>query len=138
VCAAGKEPSPSLRELLRDKALHRPLIISIVLMYTQQLSGINAVFYYSTEFFKVSHVWLCVVPLAVARSHACSSVGRRTPAFRTLTWAHVSWGPSTSWQLVRACVVVGVGVCCGLWREFSTVAAQASLCISWRRLGDGS
>lgn len=49
--SASKVESPSLMQLLRDRSMRRPLIISIALMYTQQLSGINAVFYYSTSFF---------------------------------------------------------------------------------------
>ncbi len=54
VCDTAKVEPPSLMELLRNKAMRRPLMISIAMMYTQQLSGINAVFYYSTDFFKAS------------------------------------------------------------------------------------
>jgi MFS family permease len=43
----------SLGAVLGDSYLRTPLLILAVLMLTQQFSGINAVFYYSTSFFKV-------------------------------------------------------------------------------------
>ncbi|KAK3105051.1 hypothetical protein FSP39_016190 [Pinctada imbricata] len=42
----------SVLDLLRNKALLTPLIISVVLQMSQQFSGINAVIYYSTDIFK--------------------------------------------------------------------------------------
>jgi MFS family permease len=44
----------SLGQVLADPYLRFPLLILSVLMVTQQFSGINAVFYYSAGFFKVS------------------------------------------------------------------------------------
>ncbi|CAK8677591.1 unnamed protein product [Clavelina lepadiformis] len=41
----------SFRELITNPSLYRPLIIAIVMQLSQQLSGINAVFYYSTDIF---------------------------------------------------------------------------------------
>ena len=43
-------------ELLTDRAV-RPLVIGFVVLHVaQQLSGINAVFYYSTSFFPVGEI----------------------------------------------------------------------------------
>jgi MFS transporter, SP family, solute carrier family 2 (facilitated glucose transporter), member 1 len=52
-------------QLLRDRSVRRPLVISVVLMYVQQLSGINAVFYFSSSFFKVSMRTVCPIVLCV-------------------------------------------------------------------------
>lgn len=42
----------ALRAMLGDKQIRRLLVCSLVLQMAQQLSGINAVFYYSTMFFE--------------------------------------------------------------------------------------
>ncbi len=36
---SAHEAPPTLGQLLKDQSMRRPLVISIVLMYTQQLSG---------------------------------------------------------------------------------------------------
>ncbi|XP_059363610.1 solute carrier family 2, facilitated glucose transporter member 3-like [Carassius carassius] len=46
------EKKVSILELFRNSAYRQPLIIAIVLQLSQQLSGINAVIYYSTEIFR--------------------------------------------------------------------------------------
>eukprot|EP01138_Halocafeteria_seosinensis_P000832 gb/GECG01000853.1/.p1 GENE.gb/GECG01000853.1/~~gb/GECG01000853.1/.p1 ORF type:complete len:552 (+),score=56.45 gb/GECG01000853.1/:1-1656(+) len=53
---AGKsleKEKPSFYSIATDMSLRKPLIAAIVLTVSQQLSGINAVFYYSGTFFKV-------------------------------------------------------------------------------------
>ncbi|PIK61035.1 putative solute carrier family 2, facilitated glucose transporter member 1 [Apostichopus japonicus] len=47
----NKEERMSIAKLLKDSSLRMPLIISVVLQLSQQLSGINAVLYYSTSIF---------------------------------------------------------------------------------------
>lgn len=47
-------PEFAFMDLFRNKFFREPLIISVVLQLTQQLSGINAVMYYSTEIFKTA------------------------------------------------------------------------------------
>ncbi|GLV38604.1 Glucose transporter 1 [Carabus blaptoides fortunei] len=47
-------PKVTLRELITNNALRIPLIISLAIMVAQQLSGINAVIFYSTEIFKTA------------------------------------------------------------------------------------
>ncbi|XP_018332790.1 solute carrier family 2, facilitated glucose transporter member 1 isoform X2 [Agrilus planipennis] len=47
-------PKASVRELISNNALRIPLIISLTIMVAQQLSGINAVMFYSTEIFKMT------------------------------------------------------------------------------------
>ncbi|KAK9501047.1 hypothetical protein O3M35_002169 [Rhynocoris fuscipes] len=49
--AERSEAKASLRELLTNRSLRIPLIISCMLMIAQQLSGINIVTYYSTKIF---------------------------------------------------------------------------------------
>lgn len=38
-------------QLLKSKSLQAPLLIGVVMQLSQQLSGINAIFYYSTNIF---------------------------------------------------------------------------------------
>ncbi|XP_069946934.1 solute carrier family 2, facilitated glucose transporter member 1-like isoform X3 [Cherax quadricarinatus] len=45
-------PSVSLREILTNPTLRIPLVISLMMMMAQQLSGINAVIFFSTEIYK--------------------------------------------------------------------------------------
>ncbi|XP_012688983.2 solute carrier family 2, facilitated glucose transporter member 3 [Clupea harengus] len=50
------EKKVTIPELFRSPAYRQPIIIAIVLQLSQQLSGINAVFYYSTGIFKKAGV----------------------------------------------------------------------------------
>ncbi|XP_069188411.1 solute carrier family 2, facilitated glucose transporter member 1 isoform X2 [Procambarus clarkii] len=45
-------PSVSMREILTNPTLRIPLVISLMMMMAQQLSGINAVIFFSTEIYK--------------------------------------------------------------------------------------
>eukprot|EP01138_Halocafeteria_seosinensis_P012662 gb/GECG01012938.1/.p1 GENE.gb/GECG01012938.1/~~gb/GECG01012938.1/.p1 ORF type:complete len:528 (+),score=47.23 gb/GECG01012938.1/:1-1584(+) len=52
--SAGKsaeKEEPSFYSIMVDKSLRKPLVAAIILTVSQQLSGINAVFYYSGTFF---------------------------------------------------------------------------------------
>ena len=51
---SSSETSQSAIQLVKDRSLRLPLVIAIVLQCTQQLSGINAVFYYSTSILESS------------------------------------------------------------------------------------
>ncbi|XP_040889144.1 solute carrier family 2, facilitated glucose transporter member 1 [Toxotes jaculatrix] len=51
-----KEKKVTIRELIRSPLYRQPLIVAIVLQLSQQLSGINAVFYYSTQIFEKAGV----------------------------------------------------------------------------------
>ncbi|KAJ8355007.1 hypothetical protein SKAU_G00225740 [Synaphobranchus kaupii] len=50
------EKKVTIPELFRTPAYRQPIIIAIVLQLSQQLSGINAVFYYSTSIFATAGV----------------------------------------------------------------------------------
>ncbi|KAE8288920.1 Solute carrier family 2, facilitated glucose transporter member 3 [Larimichthys crocea] len=50
------EKKVTILELFRSPKYRQPIIIAIVLQLSQQLSGINAVFYYSTNIFKTAGV----------------------------------------------------------------------------------
>uniref|UniRef100_A0A1A7YT84 Major facilitator superfamily (MFS) profile domain-containing protein n=1 Tax=Iconisemion striatum TaxID=60296 RepID=A0A1A7YT84_9TELE len=50
------EKKATVLELFRSPVYRQPIIIAIVLQLSQQLSGINAVFYYSTGIFKTAGV----------------------------------------------------------------------------------
>uniref|UniRef100_A0A673ALX2 Solute carrier family 2, facilitated glucose transporter member 3-like n=1 Tax=Sphaeramia orbicularis TaxID=375764 RepID=A0A673ALX2_9TELE len=50
------EKKVTILELFRSPKYRQPIIIAIVLQLSQQLSGINAVFYYSTGIFKTAGV----------------------------------------------------------------------------------
>ena len=45
-------PKTTLREMFTNPSLRSPLIIAVMMMLAQQLSGINAVIYFSTDIFK--------------------------------------------------------------------------------------
>ncbi|XP_063173422.1 solute carrier family 2, facilitated glucose transporter member 1 [Candoia aspera] len=47
-----QEKKVTILELFRSPVYRQPLLIAIVLQLSQQLSGINAVFYYSTDIFR--------------------------------------------------------------------------------------
>ncbi|KAK7169987.1 hypothetical protein R3I94_000280 [Phoxinus phoxinus] len=50
------ERKVSIPELFRSPLYRQPIIISIMLQLSQQLSGVNAIFYYSTDIFKKAGV----------------------------------------------------------------------------------
>ncbi|KAM3873231.1 solute carrier family 2, facilitated glucose transporter member 3 [Diretmus argenteus] len=50
------EKKVTIAELFRSRLYRQPIIIAIVLQLSQQLSGINAVFYYSTSIFATAGV----------------------------------------------------------------------------------
>ncbi|OXU20201.1 hypothetical protein TSAR_004643, partial [Trichomalopsis sarcophagae] len=52
--AQQAEATISMSELICSPTLRSPLIIGVVMQLSQQLSGINAVFYYSTDLFTTS------------------------------------------------------------------------------------
>ncbi|KAF5288912.1 hypothetical protein FQA39_LY03791 [Lamprigera yunnana] len=49
-------PKTTLKEIFTNSALRIPLIISLTMMLAQQLSGINAIMYFSTQIFKDAHL----------------------------------------------------------------------------------
>ncbi|KAM7324417.1 hypothetical protein ACRRTK_016722 [Alexandromys fortis] len=51
-----REKKVTILELFRSAAYRQPLLIAVVLQLSQQLSGINAVFYYSTSIFEKAGV----------------------------------------------------------------------------------
>ncbi|XP_027953126.1 solute carrier family 2, facilitated glucose transporter member 3-like, partial [Eumetopias jubatus] len=48
----AQEKQATVLELFRSRSYQQPIMISIMLQLSQQLSGINAVFYYSTGIFR--------------------------------------------------------------------------------------
>ncbi|CAH2227054.1 jg22532, partial [Pararge aegeria aegeria] len=46
----------TLRELFSNRSLRQPLLIAMVVMVAQQLSGINAVIFFSTDIFKSANL----------------------------------------------------------------------------------
>ena len=52
---ASNETSLSIWQLLRTPNLRLALFVTVCMHLSQQLSGINAIFYYSTKFFTVSN-----------------------------------------------------------------------------------
>ena len=58
-----------LFELLRARVLWKTLIIGITLQACQQLSGINAIFYYSASIFKDANVENGDVATAIVRAN---------------------------------------------------------------------
>ncbi|TNN36759.1 Solute carrier family 2, facilitated glucose transporter member 1 [Liparis tanakae] len=51
-----REKTVTILELFRSPLYRQPLLIAVVLQLSQQLSGINAVFYYSTRIFEKAGV----------------------------------------------------------------------------------
>ncbi|KAF6206824.1 hypothetical protein GE061_018060 [Apolygus lucorum] len=54
--AAKAQPSVVLKDMWVFKKYRKPLIIMCVLMAAQQLSGVNAIIYYSTQIFKTANL----------------------------------------------------------------------------------
>lgn len=52
----GDESKVSIPEIFRVYYLRKPMLIAIVMQLSQQLSGINAVFFYSTQMFQLAGV----------------------------------------------------------------------------------
>uniref|UniRef100_A0A8D0HTH8 Uncharacterized protein n=1 Tax=Sphenodon punctatus TaxID=8508 RepID=A0A8D0HTH8_SPHPU len=50
------ERKVSILQLFRSRLYRQPLLIAVVLQLSQQLSGINAIFYYSTRIFETAGV----------------------------------------------------------------------------------
>lgn len=46
----------TLRELFGNRSLRQPILIAMTIMVAQQLSGINAVMFFSTEIFKQASI----------------------------------------------------------------------------------
>lgn len=46
----------TLTELVRKPSLRQPLLIAVVIMIAQQLSGINAVMFFSTDIFQSANL----------------------------------------------------------------------------------
>ena len=65
---AGKD-TKTLGQVLGDSYYRLPLLVLCVLMVTQQFSGINAIFYYSAGFFKVSDRILCTPTYCSPQHH---------------------------------------------------------------------
>uniref|UniRef100_A0A803JAY5 Solute carrier family 2, facilitated glucose transporter member 4 n=1 Tax=Xenopus tropicalis TaxID=8364 RepID=A0A803JAY5_XENTR len=50
------EPKVSILQIFRSRNYRQPILVAIVLQLSQQLSGINAIFYYSTDIFSKAGV----------------------------------------------------------------------------------
>ena len=50
--AMKEDPEVTLRAMVTTSSLRRPLVIAVMMMMAQQLSGINAAFFFSTSIFK--------------------------------------------------------------------------------------
>ncbi|EFN72280.1 Solute carrier family 2, facilitated glucose transporter member 1, partial [Camponotus floridanus] len=57
-------PKVTVRELFMNPALRIPLFISIMIMFAQQLSGINAVMFFSTKIFTMAQLNMTVAQTA--------------------------------------------------------------------------
>ncbi|CAH1773518.1 unnamed protein product [Owenia fusiformis] len=66
--AAAKVEAYSMKKVLTDKSLRWPLIICVALQAAQQLSGINAIFFYSGSIFENAQVK--DIPMAVLGTNA--------------------------------------------------------------------
>ncbi|XP_035206182.1 glucose transporter type 1-like isoform X1 [Stegodyphus dumicola] len=88
--AQEQEPQMTVCQVIRNKSLQLPLLIGIVMQLSQQLTGINAVFYYSTSLFMsaglsdaVSHyatmgVGVIMVVMTLVSIPLMDRAGRRT------------------------------------------------------------
>ena len=55
----------TLKEMLVNSSLRKPLIIAMMMMLAQQLSGINCAIFYSTNIFKEAGLSLCFINFRV-------------------------------------------------------------------------
>ena len=80
--AGDKPPLMTTWQLLASPALRAPLLVAVVLQLTQQFSGINAVFFYSTSFFEA----------AVADPGAASGAAPSAQSALVATWGTIATG----------------------------------------------
>ncbi len=77
----GAEPMTTM-QLLAAPALRAPLLVAVMLQLTQQFSGINAVFFYSTSFFEA----------AVADPGAAAGAAPSAQSQLVATWGTIATG----------------------------------------------
>ena len=77
-----KPPLMTTWQLLASRGLRAPLLVAVMLQLTQQFSGINAVFFYSTSFFEA----------AVADPHAAAGAAPSSHAAAVATWGTIATG----------------------------------------------
>jgi SP family facilitated glucose transporter-like MFS transporter 1 len=65
MASPGAAEGYTMMRLLRTKELRAPLFISVMLLAIQQLSGINAIFFYSTSIFESASVPVMAIQFAV-------------------------------------------------------------------------
>ncbi|KAK2526698.1 Slc2a1 [Columba livia] len=125
-----REKKVTIMELFRSPMYRQPILIAIVLQLSQQLSGINAVFYYSTSIFEKSGVEQPVyatigsgvvntaftvvsVSFGTASSRRVGvrrgcAYSRLSPSHSSSWWSEPGAGPCTSsaWRGWRGCAVL--------------------------------
>lgn len=79
--------APGVGQVLRDQSIRLPLIVAVVLQIAQQLSGINAVMFYASSFFKsaglanplmgIALVYIVNVMATIVALMLMDSAGRR-------------------------------------------------------------
>jgi MFS family permease len=77
-----KPPLMTTWQLLATRGLRAPLLVAVMLQLTQQFSGINAVFFYSTSFFEA----------AVADPHAAAGAAPSDHSQSVATWGTIATG----------------------------------------------
>ena len=108
-------PKVTLKEMLTNSSLRQPLIIAIMMMLAQQLSGINIVMFYSSTILTSLHMRATLITALVGIVN-CVSVFPTIILFKKFGRKSLLW----VFSFAISASLIGLGVClivAAQWKE---------------------
>ncbi|CAF90573.1 unnamed protein product, partial [Tetraodon nigroviridis] len=115
-----RETKVTIPALFRSPAYRQPILVAIMLQLSQQLSGINAVFYYSTGIFQRAGVAQPV--------YATIGAGAVNTVFTVVSVSAAGDGKGLGAQQLRAVCVCS----CSWWSAWAGGRCSSPACWGWR------
>lgn len=72
VCSGSSQGSSFRLSDLKDPGIYKPLVIGVMLMVFQQMTGINAIMFYAENIFRQAHFEVTQTPLPVSNTCVCT------------------------------------------------------------------